>query len=321
MVTTEKSMKKDILVLIFRYIIAIGLFIFFYNKAKDIDFSKLWVISPLKLLYFFTIRFLIYLTIAYRLFLLLNKNKNESSFLRVFLVNKIGLLISYVLPSAVFSDLSKIYFLKTASQKKTKILITVFIDRVIGLFCVLFLLMSSSFLLGIFDADLVYRAVYQSKWFNYVMTLFVVSALIVSAAAYYKVSVLKTWIKENIGFLSFAVMFRAFVLTVIGHLAYSFLVFEINREIKLVDMSYVQSNVAFSMASLGTMLPTTPGSVGVGQALYKYLVDFLTASNTSSGILIFTLLQLMDIPFLVLGVVAPLLLNWKRGKKLKFKFL
>lgn len=72
----------------------------------------------------------------------------------------------------------------------------------------------------------------------------------------------------------------------------------------MVPLSFLDISVVFPMAALGTTVPTTPGSIGVGQAIYKYIIDSLTGTATESGILIFTVFQLLDVPFLLLAALG-----------------
>lgn len=313
----QKKSKKDLYILIFRYLITIVLFVFFFNKAKEIDFSRLWQIPTETLVYLFAIRFSIYLLVAYRLLLFLRNNSTEVPLFKVFLVNKIGLLISYILPSAIFSDLSKIYFLKDYQTDKTKLLVTIFVDRFVGLLCILFLLMVASATMGVINPEQFYSLFYEKYLVKWTFIIGLVTGVIILPILYWKVSILRQWIKSNLGFLKPSLISKTVMMTIIGHLIYCFLVFEINKEVNSVPLSYTQACIVFPMATLGTTLPTTPGSVGVGQALYKYIFDILTGTNTDSGVLIFTLLQLMDIPFLFFAVCAPLLLMWKERRTRK----
>jgi uncharacterized membrane protein YbhN (UPF0104 family) len=69
----------------------------------------------------------------------------------------------------------------------------------------------------------------------------------------------------------------------------------------LMQVTFINTLIVFPLSALSMIVPTTPGALGVGQVIYKFLYDFMSSSVGSDGVLIFTVLQLSDLPFLGIG--------------------
>lgn len=304
-----KLQRKDIPMLVLQIVVAIALLAFFIPKAKSIDFAPLYVLSHQNLIYLFFLKLVTYLITSYRLSLILKNKKMLIQTPWVFAVNNIGLLVSYLVPSSVLSDLGKIFFFRKFHTESAKILVAMFIDRLSGLLCIMFVLAGASTVLKIqnpLDFD---RLFFEAKLIKTTAFVGLTAASIVGLIVVIKVKTLNAFLRKHFSFLSFSLGSKIFSLSVISHLLFVFLIFEVSRLCAPVKIKMLDAALLFPMSTLATTVPTTPGSIGVGQMIYKYLIDTLTVTNTDSGVLIFTLLQILDIPLLILAVMAAFYLS------------
>ncbi len=311
-----KFRRKDIPGLIVRYVIAIALLAYILTHIDSVDFTRLQQLSWITIAYLIGIKAIVYVIMAVRLKSILAESEVPVSTLWVFGINKTGLLISYLTPSSVLSDVGKIFFFRRFRHNTVRIFVALFLDRLLGLLCILFVLAGAAAVLYVQNTDGFWRIFIGA---TLVKTAFLVGAIVavfMLPVLFWKMSFFRAFIKKHFSFLTARLSLKIVGLSLISHLVYCFLVMECSRVTSEIKLSYTDAAIIFPMSTIATAVPTTPGAIGVGQVVYKYLVDVLTVTSTDAGVLIFTLLQLLDVPFLVWGLVSGIYLI-VLNKKLK----
>lgn len=307
-----KFRRKDIPGLVIRYAIAIGLIVFIVSKVDSVDFTRLYELSFLTVAYLVFIKLFFYILMAVRLRLILQASDVPVPLHWVLGINNVGLLISYLTPSSVLSDIGKIYFFRVFRKNTVRIFVSLFLDRLVGLLCIMVVL-------GV-AAVVLYMQNPQGFWRIFVGATLVKTGVLVGALTtvfltpvlFWKFGFFKSFIQKHFAFLNLSLAWKISALSIICHLGYCFLFLECARWTAEVPLNFTDAAIVFPISTIATAIPTTPGSIGVGQVVYKYLVDSLTMTSTDTGILLFTLLQLLDIPFLVWGLASGLFLIIRR---------
>lgn len=307
-----KFRRRDIPGLLARYGIAIGLIAYIVSRVDTVDFSRLYELSFLTVAYLLAIKLVVYGLMAVRLRIILRESHIQVPVAWVLGINHIGLLISYLTPSSVLSDIGKIYFFRVFKKNTVGIFVGIFLDRVVGLLCILAVLAAASTALYLQNPQGFWRIFIGATLIKTgilaggVVTVFLLPVL------FWKMGFFKKFIVKHFSFLTASLGLKISTLSILSHLVYCLLVLECARWTATVPLTYTDTAIVFPMSAIATAVPTTPGSIGVGQVVYKYLVDVLTMTSTDTGILLFTLLQLLDIPFLLWGLVSGLILILRR---------
>lgn len=303
-----KFRRKDIPGLVARYVIAIGLIVYILTFIDEVDFSRLYQLSWTTIVGLVGLKTIVYLIMSIRLRLLLDKSDVHVPVSWVYGINNVGLLISYLTPSSVLSDIGKIFFFRRFRHNTIRIFVALFLDRLLGLFCILLILGIGALALYVQNPNGFWRIFIGAALIKTAILIGAVIAVFLLPVLFWKISFFRAYIKKHFSFLTISLGVKIVALSMASHLVFCYLVFACAKATSEVPITLADAAVVFPMSSVATAVPTTPGAIGVGQVVYKYLIDTLTMSSTDAGILIFTLLQLLDIPFLLWGLISGVIL-------------
>ena len=300
-----------------RYALLIFILWWFRESLSEIHFQKFLDLNRIDIFSLVILKGAIYFINSSRFVLVAKQMKSRVPYSTAFALSGVGLLTSYLVPSSVLSDASKVYYLKKYIPNYVKIFIALFVDRLSGFLSIVLFFIATTIMMvgvtGILETSIFRRA----KEWHYVIVwggmccIFGVAFLWKQRRKWFHFC-RRQLAPFDLSDFSFYFFLKISLISFVAHFLCVFLIYRIHQLVGEVPLSLLQSGFIFAGSTLGTVVPTTPGAVGVGQAIYKYMIDHLTGTATDSGILVFTLFQLLDIPFLLMGLVFLL-------KKVSFK--
>ncbi len=283
--------------LVLRYALALGILIYLLNNKSFSFTSELSRLSLWTLIGAVILKLAVYLSASWRWWFILRRTQVAVSYWNIFLLNMTGLLTSYVLPSAVSADLGRFYYMRSLKIPMEKVSLSIFMDRIFGLLSLLMMLV-----VGLLLNPQIWTQLHLLIRSDRVYFLMAVPPLVV-AAAWLSLRLKNRWQKLSV--LSLFSDWKLWsVAILLGFLSQGFYVIcicWISFLEHLTQVSFANTFVVFPLSALSMVIPTTPGALGVGQVIYKFLYDFMSSSSGNDGILIFTVLQLSDLPFLGVG--------------------
>lgn len=291
-----------------RYGLAVVLFFIFKDTILSLDFSRFWQLSGFDLGVLFTLKVLIYLLSSIRYSTIGHKIGIKISYTYAYTLNNVGLLTSYLIPSSVLSDVSKVFYLKKINSSYVKIMSSLFFDRLSGLVSMLMLLVLSTFIMGI-DLEENKKGLYlQTEWVRQGFLVVVIAMIVIGVFLYTQ---RRVWMKRyeyfrhqwQISHMSLGFFIKVAALSMCAHLLCVLFIYKAVQWSGDVQVTFLEASVIFPVSTFGTTVPTTPGSVGVGQAIYKYVIDLFTETSTNTGVIVFTVYQLLDLPFVIYGAL------------------
>ena len=290
-------LKKISFSLLLRYVLAIGIVVYLFRNDSFSFLTELYRLSLATVVGAVVIKWMVYATVSWRWWFILQKASVSIRYRDVFFLNATGLLTSYVLPSAVSADVGRFYYMRGLKIPLEKVSLSIFMDRLFGLVALLLMLF-----VGLLvnpeiwtKLDILIRA--DRMYILSGVLVLILLALLLAARFKHRL--------KKLHFLSAFADWKLWaVATVVGilsHGLYVLCICWIAFMESLNQVTLANTLVVFPLSALSMIVPTTPGALGVGQVIYKFLFDFMSSSVGSDGVLIFTVLQLSDLPFLGIG--------------------
>ncbi|MCB9072216.1 MAG: flippase-like domain-containing protein [Bdellovibrionaceae bacterium] len=280
-----------------------GILIFLLLHKFDLSQSiSIFHISFKAYIIWFAFKLVIYFILAMRWQLILHELNYKISLGQIFFLNSLGLAAGYIFPGAAATDFGKGYFAYKHVPSIKILALSLFVDRVSGLLSILIILSVGIYLNQ--EAYVHLKQIINVKYLQFLIIIFItitVGIILLPKTKHYfraRISLFEHISKMR----SKRLWGSSLLLSLISHLIFLTLIVNIGYFVNLEQVNWTSVSVAFPLSSLTMLIPTTPGAVGVGQVVYKYLLDFLTSTSSSDGIVIFTLLQITDLPFVVLGL-------------------
>ncbi len=290
--------------LLFRYGLGGALVYYLVRQGQFNLFEIFNKISFVNFIFLLFLKFIILYAASLRWFFVLKELKVELSLVQSLQLNLQTTLFSYFIPGNVSADLFKGIYAAKLYRQGGKIITATFLDRLIGLISMLILMAGSIFLAYPYIEANVNRLISFVKIPapSYFVILLTVSFLLSGGMIVY-------WFRKKLEYLmliilqlkSFVFWFRAISLGLIVHLIFAFFLYQCALILNINEITFVSCLVVVPLATLAMVIPLTPGSIGVGQVLYTSLFDIFLGAKSEAAAL-FTMNQMMDIPFIFLGI-------------------
>ncbi|MFA6238943.1 MAG: lysylphosphatidylglycerol synthase transmembrane domain-containing protein [Bacteriovorax sp.] len=269
---------------------------------------------------------------AFRYKLLLEtKSQKKIPYLKLVRINYIGQFFSTLLPGAVTGDFFKLVYVKNLNDKfsKTFLVTTTLLDRVIGLSGLLFL---AGFFSLIYYSEITalssqIASVIFLNLFLFAGTLVFLGILVAPFHLQEKILILCKKI-PFIGNRIFEILDQLFSLRESRlDILYSFLISVVSQFLSILSFWIISSpfysghlplQYAFSFIPVGliaTVIPISPGGLGVGHVLFANLFSFVNINNGAS---LFNLFFLCNFAHNLLGLI-PYLLSDKINENAELK--
>lgn len=290
-------LKKISFSLIIRYALALGILVYLIRSDSFSFLTELYRLSFVTVLGAVAIKLLVYVSVSWRWWFILQKASVPIKYWDVFFLNATGLLTSYVLPSAVSADVGRFYYMRGLKIPLEKVSLSIFMDRLFGLVSLLLMLVVGLLLNPEVWTKLDFLIRVDRIYVLSAVLIVIIVGLLLAARFKHRL--------KKLHFLSAFADWKLWaVATVVGILSqglYVLCICWIALRESLTQVTFINTLIVFPLSALSMIVPTTPGALGVGQVIYKFLYDFMSSSVGSDGVLIFTVLQLSDLPFLGIG--------------------
>lgn len=295
---------KKIFSLLLRYGLALVILGYFFSK-NPIDLSLLKnLLTPKVFITLFFLKIAIYGLVSLRWRNILRELKLEIKFLDAIGFGYLAVFFTYFLPGNMSSDIAK----GTLATKKLgspgKVISSIVLDRVAGLISLVMLMFFGVLSLGVIDFEQ-FRKILNLWPKAYGVCLLIIILLVIAVGILVSYFLFKSHrflkVKKVLWqFKSIRFWMKILSMSVLSHFLCAVFLAATADVLRVDGIHLLSCIIIFPLSTLAMIVPLTPGSMGVGQVLYQYLFDFYAGFPTKAA-LIFTVSQLIDMIFVVLG--------------------
>lgn len=289
-----------------RYGLGVGILVYFFRN-NEFDWKQLGhVLEPQTFLLLLAIKITIYFLISLRWHRILRELSVPATLGQSASFSCLAVFFTYFLPGNMSSDVAKSFFAARVFGAPGRVVFAIIIDRFVGLFSLLLVL-----LLGLGWFALSGSPQFTKLWALFAgapwLALFLTGILALAGLAVV-FSFLRRHPKvRELGGVVRSLRSPLFWGSVVGisflsHFMYAVFLAVAAHQLGLGSVDLLGALIVFPLSSLAMIIPLTPGSLGVGQVVYQYLFD-LYAGVPTQGSILFTVVQLMDIIFVILGAL------------------
>jgi glycosyltransferase 2 family protein len=247
---------------------------------------------------------------SYRWKILLSALSINVSYSRLCCLNMIGLLFNVFIPGQVTGDLVKVYYLSVDNKNisRSKILLSTLMDRALGLY-------------GMFIIPIV---VFIFKWdflqtlkINFLIQTVLITFLCLStfcifiwifpaklnrlSALFFPSKIQKKIEEISLNYHSnFYFILKAVFLSIIIQGFYFICYIQITKELSVSHIDWSIPCLIYPVAILATIVPITPGGVGVGHMVFEKLFELV---NIHQGANIFNIVYISQVAMNLIGII------------------
>lgn len=312
--TLAAPVKKSLGIFL-RYGLALGILYFLFSH-KSLDLSELRrLFDPLILVTLILLKLAIYTLVSLRWRRILKEMSITIPISEALHFGFLNVFFVYVLPGQLSSDVVKGAVLTKRTGSRGVPFGSILVDRVVGLVSML-LILFVGFVWFFFSDQVRFQrilGIFQGvSWVTYLGAVVILS-LLVSGVIYFLMRS-KRFLelrKIILKFLSLRFWIDIFMMSFVSNLLVALFLFLVARHLELDGIDFLACVIVFPLSALAMVVPLTPGSIGVGQFLYGYLFDVYAGHPTKAEFL-FTVYQVVDIVFVVIGAYSFIKLTRKK---------
>jgi hypothetical protein len=270
--------------------------IFNWETLKSLFTIEIVLVTSLLMLVNFSIN-------NFRWYLLLKSQKFSVSFVKIFQISSIGLFFNFVLPSSVGGDVFRILKVSVTNPKrKLEAGFTVIVDRIIGLFSMMLLAFLA---ISLFKSNITANPSVKVLT-NFIHFLFIGGFLFFLLILSRRINVFVEFHVKKIALIGnklaevlsavrlyrhhLTTLFTTIILSLLSQLV-SILLFYY-MALKIGETYLLQQLLlAVPLGFVASVVPLSPGGIGVGQMAFKFLLTTLSSQPGAAGVLGITVIQ------------------------------
>jgi uncharacterized protein (TIRG00374 family) len=298
----KKIINEKNVVIFFKIFISL-LLISYLIFDESIKLSLLFNSSFLhdgKLLILILIIFLTIIIGAYRWYLILKVFKFDISLYKVFKITYIGNLFNNLLLGGYGGDALRVHYIcKASDKKKLTLFATVLIDRIIGAIGLFFV---GFFFIFQIDGGLKFLIqIIELINVKYTIILLLILILIVFFFNFYLIPKISNFKKKITKFIEYLKrnIFTFLItinLSILIFLIVNFIAFFLSKYLFKFNINIEEIFISNTMAIFSSMIPITPGGLGIGEYSFSEVTKMLAGNQELKGIAnVFLMHRLLNI--------------------------
>lgn len=298
----KKIINEKKAVIFFKIVISLLLisYLIFDESIKLSLLLDSFFLFKVELLMLILIIFFTILIGAYRWYLILKVFNFDISLYKVFKITYIGNFFNNLILGGYGGDALRIHYIcKASDKKKLTLFATVLIDRIIGAIGLFFV---GFFFIFQIDGSLKFLIqIIELINVKYIIILLLILVLIVFFFNFYlipKISNLKKKITRFIEYLkrNIFTFFITINFSILIFLIVNFIAFLLSKYLFKFNINIEEIFISNTMAIFSSMLPITPGGLGIGEYSFSVVTKMLAGNQELRGIAnVFLMHRLLNI--------------------------